>query len=244
MNKHTPKRTYTYARVSTDYQHTDNQERYLDAWCQEHPADKVVKLKETISGRKMTGDALSTLWDAVLAGEVKRIVVYAVDRLGRNMIQALSLIRDCLYHEVEISILSQPDIKLNTPEGELMFSMLMSFAVFENAKIASRTKTGLATAKTKCARCHCVSEHNLHDGLFSCVKCGHKVARFIGGTTGQVWMTEKVRKRVDEVLRLHDAGFNNLYIRSNTGLAERTIARIIKNRLDLPNVRPRVWDSE
>lgn len=243
MSESNKKREWTYSRVSIDRLNVDNQERLLEAYRASRKPSRVEKASEVISGRKMSGERLKELWDAVLKDEVSRITVVALDRLGRNLLQALHFVKDCLEHDVEINVLTYPNLKLNTPEGKLVFHVMMAMAEHELNLIKDRTARGLETAALTCKQCgHWEASHKKHPN-FKCAKCGATVARFKPTREGKCWLSHKIAAKVPEILRLHDAGFTNKRIKEMLGGDERTIARVINNRDNLPTTLERKWDK-
>lgn len=243
MSNGVTKHTYTYCRVSTDHQHVENQEKSIKDWIKSSGEKNVVQLSEVVSGRKMTGEKLAKMWQDVKDGKVKKVVVWSQDRLGRNMIQACQFVECCLDNDVEIFVLTAPDMKLNSPEGKLMFHFFMGFAEYEWKKISQKTKVGLQRAKHRCGKCKATNDSNVIAGVFRCVVCGHDTPTFFGFTKGTTWISAKTAKKVPEVLQLHGIGLNMTRIKKLTGLDARTIARIIENQSNPVAPRPCVWNK-
>lgn len=243
MSRKAPKHVHTYERVSTDYQWVENQTRYLDQWCKQSGENNIVRLSEVVSGKKMTGKAFQTLWDAVKDDLVSKVVVYSVDRLGRNMRQACAFVEDCYDHGVVIVFLDRPNLDLSTADGMNIFHQGMANAVYEQRKTSERTKKGLERAALTCGKCyHYDNDHKKHPD-FTCTKCGHKLPRFYGFRRGKPYITKKTAAKVREILKLWDSGFKKIRIKEMLGGDERTIARIINNRENLPPTLERKWDQ-
>lgn len=77
---------YLYCRVSTDSQSTDGQTKVLT---RKYP--NVLLVAEIVSGAKLRPE-LSSLMSRMVAGDT--IIVAAFDRLGRNVLDLLTMIQD------------------------------------------------------------------------------------------------------------------------------------------------------
>lgn len=134
-----------YIRVSTVEQ---NETRQLD----EVELDKT--FVDKASGRDRERPQLAKLLDYVREGDV--VYVHSLDRLGRNVDDLRSLIKELTGQGVEVRIVKQgltfrpevagakdPDSTMNN----LMLTMLGAFAEFELAMIRERQAEGIAKAK-------------------------------------------------------------------------------------------------
>lgn len=132
---------YIYARVSTDHQTTENQVLTLTS---QYPNAKVIK--EVESGVKKRPQ-LDALLEEVVQGD--RIIIYALDRLGRS-IQDLLRIFDLLEGK-KVPIVSQREgvLDRSTPTGEFMINMMASLATMERRILVERINTGLKRAKSE-----------------------------------------------------------------------------------------------
>src|SRR5215472_7873665 len=110
------KRAALYLRVSTDHQSVENQIRDLRPGL-----DALLK------------DASRGKFDVVLA--------WAIDRLGRSLIDLLGTIQHLEACKVDL-YLDQQSIDTTTPAGKLMFQMTGAFAEFERSMIRQRVKAG------------------------------------------------------------------------------------------------------
>ncbi|MHB0939602.1 MAG: recombinase family protein [Armatimonadota bacterium] len=85
------------------------------------------------------------LWDAAKAGQITRLIVYKLDRLGRG--NDARLLLNVVYglRDLGVSVVSLTEmIDTGTPAGELFLGMLASFASYERKMILERTKLGKA----------------------------------------------------------------------------------------------------
>jgi DNA invertase Pin-like site-specific DNA recombinase len=129
-----------YARVSREDQELGRQIKALQEYgCEVIYTDK-------ISGTKASRPDLDKMREALKPGDI--VVVQKLDRLGRSMLNLLSLIDE--FNKNKVGFISLTDnFDTNTPVGMLVFHMVAAFARFERDLISERTKNGLAFAKSK-----------------------------------------------------------------------------------------------
>jgi DNA invertase Pin-like site-specific DNA recombinase len=137
-----------YVRVSTDKQTVENQVRELHRIAERRGWQIVEEYHDAgISGAKgrdqrpgldrMLKDASKRRFDVVMA--------WAIDRLGRSLIDLLGTIQHLEACRVDL-YLDQQSIDTTTPAGKLMFQMTGAFAEFERSMIRQRVKAGLKRA--------------------------------------------------------------------------------------------------
>jgi DNA invertase Pin-like site-specific DNA recombinase len=137
-----------YVRVSTDKQTVENQVRELHRIAERRGWQIVEEYHDAgISGAKgrdqrpgldrMLKDASKRRFDVVMA--------WAIDRLGRSLIDLLGTIQHLEACGVDV-YLDQQSIDTTTPAGKLMFQMTGAFAEFERSMIRQRVKAGLKRA--------------------------------------------------------------------------------------------------
>jgi DNA invertase Pin-like site-specific DNA recombinase len=142
------KRAAIYVRVSTDKQTVENQLRELRLIAERRGWQVVEEYSDAgISGAKgrdqrpgldrMLKDASRRRFDVVMA--------WAIDRLGRSLIDLLGTIQDLQAAGVDL-FLEQQAIDTTTPAGKLMFQMTGAFAEFERSIIRQRVNAGLRRA--------------------------------------------------------------------------------------------------
>lgn len=142
------KRAAIYVRVSTDKQTVENQVRELRQIA-ERRGWEVVELYQDagISGAKgrdsrpgldkMLKDAQRRRFDVIMS--------WAIDRLGRSLIDLLGTIQALEACGVDL-YLDQQSIDTTTPAGRLMFQVTGAFAEFERSMIRQRVRAGLKRA--------------------------------------------------------------------------------------------------
>lgn len=140
-----------YARVSTDFQNTANQERELRAVAA-RAGWTIVEcyVDQGISGAKSRKDRPA--FDRLLKDAARRrfdvIASWSVDRLGRSLKDLVHFLQEI--HALGIDLyLHQQGIDTGTPGGKAMFQMLGVFSEFERSLIVSRVNAGLARARAQ-----------------------------------------------------------------------------------------------
>ena len=135
-----------YARVSTDEQATagtiENQLHAIREYCASRGYSIIAEFcDEGVSGTVPFEERPQAARLLAMAGEgmFDRTVIYCVDRLARDVVEA-SLARKSLEREAPPEFVTQSFD--GTPEGELGFNMFASIAQYERRVIARRTKQG------------------------------------------------------------------------------------------------------
>lgn len=145
------KRVGIYVRVSTDGQTTANQERELQAAAERHGWSVVAVFRDKgISGAvgKDARPGLAKLMQAVSRKEIDLVAAWSVDRLGRSLVDLVSVLQE--FHAKHVDLyLQQQGIDTTTPAGKAMFQMMGVFAEFERAIIKERVNAGLARARAE-----------------------------------------------------------------------------------------------
>jgi DNA invertase Pin-like site-specific DNA recombinase len=142
------KRAALYLRVSTDKQTVENQRAALTAIAERRGWQIVTTYSDAgVSGAKgrkdrpgldqMLKDAQRRSFDVVMA--------WAIDRLGRSLIDLLGTIQELEAYGVDL-FLEQQSIDTTTPSGKLMFQIVGAFAEFERSMIRQRIYAGLKRA--------------------------------------------------------------------------------------------------
>ena len=142
------KRAAIYVRVSTDKQTVENQVVALRQIAERRGWQVIEQYSDAgISGAKgrdgrpgldqMLKDAQRRKFDVIMA--------WAIDRLGRSLIDLLGTIQTLEACGVDL-YLDQQSIDTTTPAGKLMFQVCGAFAEFERSMIRQRIHAGLKRA--------------------------------------------------------------------------------------------------
>ena len=105
--------------------------------------------QDLASGRFDDRPGLTACLKALQPGNT--LVVWKLDRLGRNLKHLVNTIEDLKNKEIGFKVLSGAgaQIDTSTPHGKLVFGMFAALAEFERELIAERTKAGLAAARAR-----------------------------------------------------------------------------------------------
>jgi DNA invertase Pin-like site-specific DNA recombinase len=105
--------------------------------------------EDRMSGRHDARPGLEGCLKALREGDT--LVVWKLDRLGRNLRHLVELIEALNARGVGLRVLTGQGAALDTtrPEGRLVFGIFAALAEFERALIAERTRAGLAAARAR-----------------------------------------------------------------------------------------------
>jgi DNA invertase Pin-like site-specific DNA recombinase len=140
-----PLRAALYARVSTTDQTTENQilelRRYAAArgWTGTEYLD-------TISGTKERRLALDRLMADARRRRFDVLVVWRLDRLGRNLKHLIVTLDELAALGIAFTSLNE-GIDTTTPAGTLQLHLLAAITQFERGRIVERVRAGLARAR-------------------------------------------------------------------------------------------------
>src|SRR5258708_6391368 len=135
-----------YSRVSTVDQEPENQltelRRYATArdWTVSEYCDRGV------SGAKERRPALDDLLKDARRRRFDVLVVWRLDRLGRNLRHLVVLLEELQALGIAFVSLGE-GIDATTPAGKLQMHILAAIAEFERARIAERVRAGLARVR-------------------------------------------------------------------------------------------------
>jgi DNA invertase Pin-like site-specific DNA recombinase len=138
-----------YARVSTTDQTCENQLLELRSYCDARGwtiANEFVD--HGVSGAKERRPALDDLVKDAKRRRFDVLVVWRLDRLGRNLRHLILLLDDLQATGVAFVSLSE-GIDATTPAGRLQLHVLGAIAEFERARITERVIAGMARARAQ-----------------------------------------------------------------------------------------------
>jgi len=140
MGKETMLVRIGYVRVSTLDQHDELQMDALKkAGCERIFSDKV-------SGAKADRPGLQQALEFARSGDA--LVVWKLDRMGRSIIDLISLTNSMQERGIEFISLTET-IDTSTANGKLFFNLMASFAEYERNLIRERTIAGLSAARAR-----------------------------------------------------------------------------------------------
>ena len=131
-----------YARVSTGLQNLNLQEYQLN----QYGCEKI--FSDHISGSKSKRPGLDKAIEFARSGDT--IVVWRLDRLGRNMEDLITLVnelnnRGVSFHSLEENI----TMDKSSSTGQLLFHLFAAFAEFERNLILERSSAGRIAARAR-----------------------------------------------------------------------------------------------
>jgi DNA invertase Pin-like site-specific DNA recombinase len=131
-----------YARVSTGLQNLNLQEDQLN----QYGCEKI--FSDHISGSKSKRPGLDKAIEFARAGDT--IVVWRLDRLGRNMEDLITLVnelnnRGVSFHSLEENI----TMDKSSSTGQFLFHLFAAFAEFERNLILERSSAGRIAARAR-----------------------------------------------------------------------------------------------
>jgi len=101
------------------------------------------------SGRQDDRPGLATCLQALQPGDT--LVVWKLDRLGRNLTHLISVVDDLQQRQVGFKVLAGAGVQIDTTtaNGRLVFGIFAALAEFEAELIRERTRAGLAAARAR-----------------------------------------------------------------------------------------------
>jgi DNA invertase Pin-like site-specific DNA recombinase len=143
----TDKHVAIYVRVSTGTQDTRSQRPDLERHIAGLPEGTTVRwYTDKFSGKTMERPGWQKLDEAIKRGEVRSIVCWRLDRLGRTAKGLTALFS--LLQERKVNLVSLKDgLDLSTAAGRLMAHVLASVAQYETEIRAERVLAGQAAAR-------------------------------------------------------------------------------------------------
>ena len=146
-----------YGRVSKGDQHAESQLRELREWCARCGHTIVAEYIDVESGKYGAGDKrpeLARLLDDAGKRRFDMVVVWALDRLSREgMAKTVHYLELLTSHGVAFHSCMEPMISTdNELVRDIVIAVMAGLAKVERARIAARTKAGLARVKVEGTR--------------------------------------------------------------------------------------------
>src|ERR1035441_8764792 len=143
--------TAVYIRVSSKRQDTASQEPDVKRYLAANGLEGATVYRDKFTGRTMERPGFSKLLAAIRAGEVKNVIVWRLDRLGRTASGLAALFAELNARKVNLVSL-RDGLDLSTPAGRLMGHVLASVAEYETEVRAERVLAGLEAARERGVR--------------------------------------------------------------------------------------------
>ena len=143
-------RVALYTRVSTTSQNDVMQLDELGSLCERSDWEIVSTYSEKVSGTKSVDErpALKALLEDARKRRFDKVVVWSVDRLGRNMNHLTSVLQEL--HDLNINIYAfQQNLDTETTMGRMFWQMMGIFAEMENNLRRERQMSGIRKAQER-----------------------------------------------------------------------------------------------
>jgi DNA invertase Pin-like site-specific DNA recombinase len=158
-----------YLRCSTEGQDTTNQVIPLREYANRMNYRIVNEYCDHgISGSKSRNDrpALNEMMKDAVKGKFSKILVYSIDRLGRNISHLIEILDDLGNMKINLFFLSQ-GIDTETHHGKMVFQLMGILAQWERELIKERINVGISRAKSQGK--HCGRPTNINESLVNAV---------------------------------------------------------------------------
>jgi DNA invertase Pin-like site-specific DNA recombinase len=139
---------FAYIRVSTDQQTVENQKFEILKFADQKKIHVGEWIEETISGTKKYQDRkLGKLLQSLKKEDI--LIVSELSRLGRNLMEVMSILHDCMEREIKVYAIKEGyELGNNINSKVLAFAFGLS-AEIERTLISQRTKEALARRKSE-----------------------------------------------------------------------------------------------
>jgi DNA invertase Pin-like site-specific DNA recombinase len=195
MSKHVA----IYVRVSSRDQTHASQSPDLERWASAH-GGSVEWYKDTFTGKTMHRPGMEKLMDALRDGNVEKIVVWRLDRLGRTTRGLCQLFEELRERAVDL-VSIKDGFSLVSPAGRLHARILASVAEYETEVRAERVAAGQAVARRN--------------------------GKLWGGSE-KGWRWKVTDDQVSAIIEMKTAGKKIAKIARVTGLSRPTIYRVLR----------------
>ena len=144
-------RAVIYTRTSTKQQRTDMQLDALHTLVEKSGYELIDTIEDIgVSGAKRGHErqGMSALMQMVRKRECDVVVVYSVDRIGRNMGDVISMVEELDSRGVGL-IIHKQGIATHTPQGKILVGFFALMAQMERDFISARVADGISAARAK-----------------------------------------------------------------------------------------------
>ena len=146
MAYHKKLKVAVYYRVSKKAKNVRMQRKVCKEYCLKQKMKFVEEYVDNgFSGRTKNRPALKRLLNDISSGKVDCVLVYKIDRLGRNFSDLNGLIED--FEKRGVQLVSATQNFDNTVEGKFMLRMLTILADFESGMTSRRTIDGIKASR-------------------------------------------------------------------------------------------------
>ena len=222
--------TAIYYRVSTDEQKIDSQTGPVERYLRAHEIENVRIFQDHFTGSSMDRPGWNQLEGLIDNGQVERLIIYSMDRLGRTATGLVTLFDKLSKQGVNLVSIKE-NFDLATPAGRLLANIMASVAAYDNENRRVRIMDGIKAAqKYLCKGCDSI----LTGKNGECPLCGSKqvvklketAERWKGRPKGS--LGKKSKEKLAVILKLQAAGISQVNIAKLTGISRPTVCRLLK----------------
>ena len=187
------KRVAMYVRVSRLDQHPENQLAELRRYIHARGWEAVEFVEHGVSGAKDKRPRLDTMMRDVRRKRFDAVVVWKLDRLGRNLGHLITVMNEL--RDLDVAFVSMGEgIDTSTAVGRMTLAILGSIAEFERERLRERTLLGLDRARAQGRRLGRPVDDTLRARIGECAGLSvREAAKRVGCSTATV---QKIRKQI------------------------------------------------
>jgi DNA invertase Pin-like site-specific DNA recombinase len=139
-----------YARTSTTDQNTEGQTNELNVWLERNAikTEAVEWYIDQQTGANLDRPAFNKLQKDIHSGAIRTVVVWKLDRIGRNMIEGMTVVGQWTDKGVRVVSTTQA-IDVSGTMGKIMAAMLFGFAQMETEYRRERQQAGITAARRR-----------------------------------------------------------------------------------------------
>ena len=141
-------RVVKYQRVSTSKQDYENQTNSLDKQIELLGWDCVDEYKEVVSGVKDSRPQLQKMIEDARLRKFDRVIVFALDRLGRKIVQIVNTIHSLEECGVHLFIVKE-SVDTSNSQGKIFANFISIFSQLERDMMISRQKEAIDRIRSK-----------------------------------------------------------------------------------------------
>jgi len=135
-----------YVRVSTNQQEVEQQIAACKNFCQYRQLEVGQIYQDVMSGTRADRPAYQAMLKDLREGKHNAVVVFRLDRLGRNSRELILLVDELERRGIHIFSLNE-NLDTSTPVGKAVRDILLILAELERSQIAEATKQRLTALK-------------------------------------------------------------------------------------------------
>ena len=141
-------RVVKYQRVSTSKQDYENQTNALNKQIELLGWDCVGEYKEVVSGVKDSRPQLQKMIEDARLRKFDRVIVFALDRLGRKIVQVVNTIHSLEECGVHLFIVKE-SVDTSNSQGKIFANFISIFSQLERDMMISRQKEAIDRIRSK-----------------------------------------------------------------------------------------------